>query len=64
MNNINIGDLVWAFDYPTEPPYHVNNACLLEYVSKEVNEFKLKRTDNGNIVYFRYVAPHTIRETK
>jgi len=58
------GDLVWCFDYPTDPPYHVGNACLYEYVEACKGEHKLKRTDNGNIVYFRYVAAYQKREAK
>ena len=58
---IKAGDLVWAFDYPTDPPYNVCNACLLEYVKPVNKEHELKRTDNGVTVYFRFVAP---QETK
>lgn len=55
-SRIKPGDLVWAFDYPTEPPYHIGNACKLEYVEKVKGEHKLKRPDNGEIVYFRFVS--------
>lgn len=54
---LNPGDLVWAFDYPTDPPYDVCNACKLEYVNTGKGEYQLRRPDNGELVYFRYIVP-------
>ena len=55
------GDLVWCFDYPTDPPYHVGNACLYELLEYGEKESKLKRPDNGAEVWFRYIAPYQTR---
>lgn len=56
------GDLVWCFDYPTDPPYHVGNACLYELLEYGEKESKLKRPDNGAVVWFRYIAPYQTRK--
>jgi len=61
MPLIKPGDLVWCFDFPTDPPYHVGNACLYEYVKAHKGEHELRRPDNGATVFFRYVAPYEIR---
>lgn len=57
LSSVKSGDLVWCFDYPTNPPYNICNACLYEYVKASKGEQELRRPDNGAIVRFRYIAP-------